>query len=281
MRRITGVAVAVAVVLIVMGVQVVAPTAPARADDALFRPRAGQKAGPLAHGTSAPAGPARAAVAGISGQVTANGDPVAGVDIQLRQYQAGVNIPVLTTTTTITGHFAFANPPTPPEGWTYYAYYGPNTTDPAYVFEWLGPDIVGYTEGSAADAGSLDIADAPLLAPPPNAVMATFPITFTFTPRQTPNTAYYVDLARAGSGISIGPPYLSLAPGTAVIRDASDIPGFVPGSVYLWQVLLEDGAYTSSYGHSFEARPVTIGLAANRLYLPLVAWGNPVPTPQP
>lgn len=282
MRRITGgVAVVVAVVLVLIGMQLVARTSPARADDAPSRPRAGHKAGSPTRGAGAPAGPARATAAGISGQVTANGVAVAGVGIQLRQYLAGVDIPVLTTTTTITGHFAFADPPTPPQGWTYYAYYGPNVTNPAYVFDWLGPDIIGYTQGSAADAGSLDIANTLLRDPPPRAVMATFPITFTFTPRQTPSTAYYVDLALAGSDTSIGPPYLSQTPGEVVIRDATDIPNFVPGALYLWQVILEDGADTSSFGHSFEVRPITLGLAANRLYLPLVARGDPAPTPRP
>lgn len=282
MRPIAGsVAVIVAALLVLVGTWLLASTSPAHADDAWLRPGAGHKAGPAIHSPGSAASPARAAAPGISGQVTANGVAVAGASIQLRQYQAGANIAILTTTTTITGHFAFADPPTPPQGWTYYTYYGPNTTNPAYVFDWLGPDIVGYTQGSAADAGALDIADAPLLEPVSRAVLPTFPITFTFMPRQTPNTAYYVDLALSGSDLSIGPPYLSQTPGKVVIREAADIPNFVPGTVYLWQIILEDGTNTSSYGHSFEVRPVTIELAAHRLYLPLIARGEPAPTPRP
>ncbi len=282
MRPFTGsVAVIIAATLILVATWLLAPISPAQADDARPRPGAGHKVGSATDTTGAAADPARAAAAGISGQVTANGDAVAGVSIQLRQYQAGINIPVLTTTTTITGHFVFANPATPPEGWTYYAYYGPNVTNPAYVFDWLGPDIVGYTEGSAADAGILDIADAPLLGPPSGAVLPTFPITFTYTPRPTSNTAYYVDLALPGSDVSVGPPYLSQTPGKVVIREASDIPDFSPGAVYLWQLILEDGTRPSSYGHSFEVRRVTLGLAAHQIYLPLVAQGEPAPTPRP
>jgi hypothetical protein len=125
---------------------------------------------------------------GIYGQLVVNDDPAPGLQVTLHRYRGAEDVAVLTATTSITGFFEFPSPPTPPEGWTYYALFGPNTTNSAYVYAWYGPNVTNYQAGETRDAGVLNIADVPLVAPA-NGATVTFPVTFRWIPRPTTRLA--------------------------------------------------------------------------------------------
>lgn len=260
-------AVVAAATLTLLALGLLLPGAPATANGALAPVIHKQRRPGVA--ASSPLAASAAVTAGsITGNVVAGGASAAGVRIVLREYSGDIDRAVLTTTTTITGFFSFANPPTPPGDFTYYAYYGQNTTNPAYVFEWYGRDIVGYTEGGAGDAGTLDITNAPLLSPPPFAV-GLFPVTFKWQTGSIPNHAYYVDLVDPATGKIIGQGFSAGSGSEATFVQPSDVPSLVLTKTYLWIVSIYDSNVRSSYGRSFEARPISF--ATDSLYLPLLS----------
>ncbi|MCW5850759.1 MAG: hypothetical protein KIT87_11850 [Anaerolineae bacterium] len=198
----------------------------------------------------------------IAGQMVANAAPASGVSVSLRRYKGTADVGVLTTTTSVTGFYQFANPPVPPTGWTYYVAFGPNISNSAYVHAWASQDIFGYTSTFTLpiNVGVINLADTPLLAPAPGAT-ASFPVTFRWTARATTTDNYYVYLREPGAAESIGPGYPVGYTDSVTINDPSFFTALQPGRPYEWYIGINDSRATSSYGRSFEARPITFSFA--------------------
>lgn len=194
----------------------------------------------------------------IAGQMAANAAPASGVSVSLRRYKGDAEVGVLTTTTSVTGFYQFANPPVPPTGWTYYVAFGPNTSNSAYVHAWASQDIFGYTSTFTlpVNVGVINLADTLLLAPAPGSTVS-FPVTFRWTARTTTTDNYYIYLREPGAAESIGPGYPVGYTDTVTINDPSFFTELQPGHAYEWFVGINDSRTVSSYGRSFEARPIT------------------------
>ncbi len=205
----------------------------------------------------------------ISGQIVNNGAPVAGTTVTLRRYNAdNDDVAVITATTTITGYFAFANPPTPPTGYTYYVEFGPQT-NPAYVRFWDSQDISGYTAGQRASVGALNVANVSLVSPPDNATVS-FPVTFRWTRRASTTDTYRLALVQPNGS--------TLATGTLGYVDSVTInqqSALQPGTPYQWGVVVVDSTGTSGFGLS-QLRTITFSAAATTT--PTGAAGTPVGT---
>ena len=210
----------------------------------------------------------------IDGRLLAGTDPAPDQTVALRLYNAQNDVVVITTTTTITGYYQFANPPTPPDGWTYYVQYGPNDTNPAYVGYWVGPDIPNYQAGEALSGGVFDIADVKLVAPAPDAV-ERLPLVFTWTPRGVSLDVYQVHLVNPTTGQDSALDAVG-DQGTATLTEADAARLRLEyGQRYFWYVSIQDGDVAGSFGASFGAWDIT--LARHQVYLPLLSANPPLP----
>ena len=186
----------------------------------------------------------------ISGRVLANGTPVAGAQVVLRSYvHAQTESSVMTTTTTITGYYAFANPPSTPAGFTYYVRYGPQYDNPAYVGIWYGPDLPPYTAGTRTSGGDLNVANVPAVSPADNTTV-TLPVTFRWTRRTTTTDSYsfmlggwaesnYTDTVESGPLGYVGE------------YTVASIPHLQFGDPYGWGLIIRDTGANNSYGYSW------------------------------
>lgn len=210
----------------------------------------------------------------ISGQLLAGADPAPNETVALRLYGGENDVEVITTTTTITGYYEFANPPTPPDGWTYYVQFGPNNTNPAYVAYWVGPDISNYQAGEDRSGGMFDIADVKLAAPEPDTV-ARLPVVFEWTPRGASADVYRVHLVNLMTSQDVALDAVG-DQGTATLVEA-DIArlGLAYGTRYYWYVGIRDSGTPGSFGASFGAWDVTF--VRHQVYLPLLSANPPLP----
>lgn len=186
----------------------------------------------------------------ISGQVLANGTPVAGAQVVLRSYvRAQTESSVMTTTTTITGYYAFANPPSSPTGFTYYVRYGPQFDNPAYVSIWYGPDLPPYTAGTRVSGGDLNVANVPAVFPSDNTTV-TLPVTFRWTRRPTTTDSYsfilggwseanYTDTVESGALGYVGE------------YTVATFPHLLYGEPYGWLLQVRDTGANNSYGYNW------------------------------
>ena len=204
---------------------------------------------------------AEPAAVAVYGQMVANTAPAQGVSVSLRRYRGTANVGVLTTTTSVTGFYQFANPPLPPAGWTYYVAFGPNTANPAYLHDWASQDITPYTSTltTPVNVGTINLADTPLLEPAPGATVG-FPVTFRWTARTTPTDNYYLYLREPGAAESLGPGYPVGYADSVTLADPSFF-GLQPGHAYEWFIMVNDSRAVNSYGRSFAVRPVTFSFS--------------------
>ncbi|MCW5848837.1 MAG: hypothetical protein KIT87_02045 [Anaerolineae bacterium] len=210
----------------------------------------------------------------IHGQLLAGADAAPNETVALRLYGGENDVEVVTTTTTISGSYEFANPSTPPDGWTYYVQFGPNNTNPAYVAYWVGPDISNYQAGEDRSVGDFDIADVKLVAPAPDAV-ARLPLVFEWTPRGNSADVYGVHLVNLMTGEDS-----ALDSGgdqsTATLSEADAARlGLAYGTRYYWYVGIRDSGTPGSFGASFGAWDITF--ARHQVYLPLLSANPPLP----
>lgn len=208
----------------------------------------------------------------IEGQLLAGAAPAPGQVVTLRLYGGVNDVALLTTTTTITGAFVFADPPTPPEGWTYYVEFGPNETHPAYLNYWQSGDIAAYQAGEVRSLGVFDIADVKLVAPTPDSV-ARLPLTFEWTPRGDSADEYRVHLVNEATGQDTALAAVGYQ-GTATLSDADMVRwGLKYGERYYWYVEVRRAG--GGVGASFGAWDVTF--ARHQVYLPLLSANPPPP----
>ncbi len=140
--------------------------------------------------------------AGIHGQLTDQGAPVAGLILELRFYDGASWSTPLTTTTDANGRYQFVGAPGLAPGQRYSVRYSNgmsgNALDADYLDWWRGPTLTAYVAGSEVAGGDFDIADIALLSPAPGE-RVTLAHTFTWTPRPaTPEDSYELHVYGAG-----------------------------------------------------------------------------------
>jgi hypothetical protein len=127
---------------------------------------------------------------GIAGRIFAQGKPAVEVNLDLRVYtDLESSDLVATKPTDKTGYYFFSNVDSLETDETYYVRFGPNTTNPKYVYSWYGPPIESFKKGDNVFGGRFDIADVQLESPE-TGVVKSFPIVFRWEKRGLPGDTY-------------------------------------------------------------------------------------------
>ncbi|MCW5848930.1 MAG: cupredoxin family copper-binding protein [Anaerolineae bacterium] len=190
----------------------------------------------------------------ITGRLVAGTTGVANTPLTLRRYRPADNLGdavVMTATTSTTGTFVFAAPPTPPTGYAYYVEFGPQTSNPNLAYLWDSDDLTNYTAGQEVAVGTLDVANVPLIAPANNATVS-FPVTFEWTPRAHTTDNYVVfheDLS--GNYAALSGPL-----GHTDSFTATSASGIRLDEAYFWGIYIDNTADNGSFGLS-QRRTIT------------------------
>ncbi len=189
---------------------------------------------------------------GISGAVTDNGAPAAGVTLTLDLWNGTSWTAIRTATTDPAGAYVFATVPALLAGQQYRVRYS-NSGQLGRLLLWATRPLAAFAGGQAyADLGAFDLADIPLVAPAPGASVA-LPAAFQWTRRAaTPTDSYRLVVADQVDG---DPYFLSGPLGYVGASTLGSLPaGFAPGARYVWLVSVEspDGGL----GVSLSARSI-------------------------
>jgi hypothetical protein len=180
---------------------------------------------------------------GISGRVTLNGVPAAGVSLYLRFYDGSSFSTLAITTTAADGSYVFTNAPSLGPGQRYYVRYLNLSGTPGRLWTWGTRSLTAYSAGSMVEIGNFDIADIALVSPSGGATVA-LPYTFQWTPRPaTPSDSYEFDLYDRTDHFYIVLSYV----GSYTLNS---LPlNFSPGVQYAWEIWVysPDGGYGISY----------------------------------
>jgi len=183
---------------------------------------------------------------GIGGQVSYNGAPASGIELDLRYYDGSGWSTALTTMTGSDGRYLITRASSLGAGEKYYVRFGPNNTDDRYLYNWYCPDMTTYTAGESVLDCNFDVGDITLVSPPPDAVVS-LPVTFTWQKRGIPGDTY---------GMRI-----FLPDGSSTQWESGDLgdvnsytltfhPGFVNlGEQYAWDGYIYNGS--NGYGTSY------------------------------
>jgi hypothetical protein len=126
---------------------------------------------------------------GIHGRVTHMGSPAEGIDLSLQFFNGDSWSTAATTRTDSDGRYLFTALSSQSPGQKYYVLFGPNTTMPQYLHNWLGPTITDYKGGTLVAGGDFDIANVDLVSPAPGATV-TLPAPFTWNRRGLAGDTY-------------------------------------------------------------------------------------------
>lgn len=174
---------------------------------------------------------------GINGEVTYNGGPATGIDLQMRHYDGWQWSTVMTTTTGSDGGYQFTGLPSLDVFEQYVVRYGLNDSDSRYISYWIGNEISSYTAGENTAGGDFDIVAFNLLSPNDDASL-NLPTTFTWERRGISGDMYSWYLTDY---------YGSVYWETTDLGDVSSytltsLPsGFDYGETYYWTVLVYNG----------------------------------------
>ncbi len=186
----------------------------------------------------------------ITGQVLYSGVPSANTMLDLYFYDRTDWSPIASTTTSRDGRYLFSGIAPLSPGERYYVRYGPNETNPAYLYSWYGPIISTYSVGDSVSGGTFDIADVTLLTPRSGASVK-LPFTFTWEPRGVKGDNYRVALLDQASG------------DYWFTNDLGDVGAFTVNSLppeiqsgrqYAWYLEVYQG--TDSFGESFKLNDI-------------------------
>jgi hypothetical protein len=129
-----------------------------------------------------------------TGTVTAYGDPVAGLTIELRFDDGYTFAQTLYTQTDARGRYRFADQPPMNGKATYYVRWNNHAGNDAWLSTWACWEITSTTTDPAALRCDFDIADVPLVSPRHNRTIA-LPQTFSWQPRAIAGDDYELNLA--------------------------------------------------------------------------------------
>ncbi|MEM7536789.1 MAG: hypothetical protein AAF639_31710, partial [Chloroflexota bacterium] len=235
------------------------------------------------------------ATSGIIGQVRANGEGVADINLRIIRCSAeeGCDFDtdtlddrlVAETRTDTGGFYRFADVPSLPDGQSYQLYYfndelGGNIANDRYLYRWFGAEMSAYTAGESVDGGVIDISELVLLEP--NDGNVTYPETFTWRARPglTENYNWVLADDETGDEACTGP--TSDATSFTLTEEfaTTNCPALTEGRNYIWYVWAVEGedADVDPAGDSFFAGEVVLGASAitapadsQNVYLPFVS----------
>lgn len=185
---------------------------------------------------------------GISGRVTFNGAPIAGVPLLLRFYDGSAYSTLATATTAADGSYVFSGVPTLSAGQKYYVRFQNSTSGPSSeLWYWGTRTLLSYSAVDSVSIGDFDIANINLVSPPHGATVA-LPYAFQWTARPAnPSDSYEFDLEGA-----TGSPYWYTNPPLGYVSSytLNALPaGFSPNVQYRWYMMVTDskGGWGTSY----------------------------------
>jgi len=205
-------------------------------------------------------------VAGISGRVTWQGTPAAGLRLSLDYWDGAAWSSRASITTGADGRYSFVGAPGLGNGQLYTVDY-PNPADqpnpgPGYLWSWFGNRITTYAAGTAAAGGDFDVADIPLILPADGATV-TLPASFCWTPRGIATDNYRLIIYNPETDKTGSTAYL----GNVACVDITALPaGWPSGATYRWWVRVYAGsdpdATPYNYGDCYGERSATISFSA-------------------
>jgi hypothetical protein len=188
---------------------------------------------------------------GISGRVTCQGAPAAGLALSLHAVDDSGQREVGVTNTAGDGVYRFNQVPGLPAGEIYYVRFGPNAVDPRYVAIWFGPDILSYAPGASVAGGDFDIANVELVAPATGSSVG-LPAAFAWRRRGIIGDSYMLRLEDPANDDNWSTGLLGDVDSFTVSELAT---GMVAGREYRWYVQVSSAR--DSFGFSYYARRVT------------------------
>jgi len=187
-------------------------------------------------------------IPGLTGKVTMNGVPIAGIPLDLRFYNGSSYSTYASTTTDADGNYLFSQVPALQPGQNYYVRYRNDADIDTRLAYWHTADNVTYNATSLDLFATFDIADIVLSTPEPEASV-DLPVTFTWIPRPaSPTDSYEFDLfdpANEDTYFYTDPPL-----GYVSSYTLQGLPGgFEEGEEYGWAVavLSPEGGFGASY----------------------------------
>jgi hypothetical protein len=188
----------------------------------------------------------------ISGRVTLNGAPAAGVSMDLILYEGGTAIPRANTTTGPDGRYAFINPPGLSAGQLYYVLFlNSEETGDGRLAAWITRSLTSFSAGSNVEFGDFDIADISLVSPKPGDTVS-LPTIFQWTLRAaTPSDSYQLEVFDPNDPTEFYSPLLGYVDEYTLMSLPE---AFDPGHGYGWDVVVNspDGGT----GVSFYYNPI-------------------------
>ena len=218
---------------------------------------------------------------GIIGQVRANGEGIANINLWLASCPTDdlcdpeTDGPTAQTRSDAGGFYSFDDAPTLPAAQFYQVFYlndelAGNVSNDRYLYRWFGPAIDQYTAGSAANGGTLEIGELALLAPADGP--GTYPQPFTWTQRAglMENYVWALNDPNSGDEICRG----SAAATSVYTLTASFVndncPLARPGGEFDWYVWAVQGADldVDPAGDSYFTGVIALPRLGSDLYLP-------------
>jgi uncharacterized repeat protein (TIGR01451 family) len=184
---------------------------------------------------------------GFTGKVTMNGNPAAGVPVDLRLFDGANYLTVATTSTASDGSYVFYNMPPLTSGQAYWARFK-NNSNPDQLYLWCTGVNTTYNASHMVTFETFDILNIFLTQPESGSVL-TLPVTFQWLPRSaTPTDSYEFDIFDYDTG---DPSFYTDPPlghvGSYTLTSLP--PGFSYNRWYCWDVVAysPDGGYGVSY----------------------------------
>ncbi len=194
--------------------------------------------------------------ADISGYVSYKGDPAAGIKLTLYFFNGHQWSSIAETKTGTNGFYHFAEISSLDVDQMYYVRFGPNKTEPKYVYSWYGPLIMKFNPGDSVSGGTFDIADIPLKLPQSGSVRS-LPVTFTWDKRDFAVEDYRVVLLDSDTGQTWDTKFVRDKEVFTVVSLASDIKY---GEKYDWY--MEVFSEVDSFGESFMTNNIVFNESA-------------------
>lgn len=183
---------------------------------------------------------------GIYGYVTENGNPIAGISVELRFYNGSSWSSAGTVSTNGAGLYSFLGVPSLGAGQNYYVRYLNSEENNSRVILWVTQLLDSYLGSSEINIGNFDVANINLSSPNPGQTV-DLPETFSWDRRFPTSDSYEFNLFDPNDG----DPYFYTEPlGYVNSYTLNSLPGgFSPGEPYGWaiNVYAPDGGAGASY----------------------------------
>lgn len=183
---------------------------------------------------------------GIYGYVTENGNPIAGISVELRFYNGNSWSSAGTVSTNGEGLYSFLGVPSLGAGQNYYVRYQNPEENDNRVALWVTQLLDSYLGSSEINIGDFDVTNINMTSPDPGETV-DLPETFTWDRRFPSSDSYEFDLFDFNDG---DPYFYTDLLGYVNSYTLHSLPGgFSPGETYGWAMYVysPDGGAGASY----------------------------------